>query len=167
MKKSFQVSIIAFIFISLGLSGLFITYQLTSNTGENSFSIQYKSIKGVDPILLSFDVYPPTNESKNSGEGYPIIVWVHGGGWCIGDKTNTIDDKVKIFGEMGYMFISVNYRLSPKDLTLLDPNRIKYPDFTYDIADIFAYIHGNCTNWNGDPSRIILMGHSAGALFVR
>jgi len=166
MKKSYKLSIAVFLIISLSLSGFFIIRKLTNNSLERNFSIQYKSIEGVNPDLLSFDVNLPMNELKNNGEGNPVIIWIHGGGWIIGDKTNNIDEKITYFTEMGYIFISINYRLSPLNLTILDPNRIKFPDFNYDVADAFAYIHSNCTNWNGDPSRIILMGHSAGAYLV-
>ena len=166
MKKSYKLTIAVFLIVSLSLSSLFIIRKLTNKTLERNFSVQYKSIEGVNPDLLSFDVNLPMNESKNNGEGNPVIIWIHGGGWVIGDKANNIDNKITYFTELGYIFISVNYRLSPKNLTMLDPNRIKFPDFNYDVADAFAYIHSNCTYWNGDPSRIILMGHSAGAYLV-
>src|SRR5687768_14704801 len=47
---------------------------------------QYAKISGVDPNLLSLDVYAP---SERSAKKLPVLVMVHGGGWQKGDKSNT------------------------------------------------------------------------------
>ena len=39
-------------------------------------------------------------------------MWVHGGGYSVGDKKNQVADKVHLFNEHGWMFVSVNYRLT-------------------------------------------------------
>ena len=48
-----------------------------------------------------------------SKEPLPALVYYHGGGWVIGDKANRITDKVNLFTRAGYVFVSINYRLSP------------------------------------------------------
>ena len=44
-----------------------------------------------------------------------MVVYVHGGGWRAGDKSNQIAGKVNLFTGAGYVFVSINYRLSPTD----------------------------------------------------
>lgn len=94
------------------------------------------------------DVYAPEG-AKN----LPVVFWIHGGGWQGGDKTD-VQIKPKIFGEKGFVFVSANYRLLPKvDMTVL----------TQDVAKAFGWVHKNVANHGGDPQRIFVMGHSAGA----
>ena len=84
--------------------------------------IPYASVTGVDPGLLSLDVYPPTH-----GCPAPVVVWVHGGGWRAGDKSNQMADKVRLWRDAGYTVVSVNYRLtdpaSDTDRALPDARR--------------------------------------------
>ncbi len=123
--------------------------------------IQYKSIIGINSDLLSLDVYYfDTNIPK------PVVVWVHGGAWCIGDKRNNLENKKKLFRSLGYIFVSVNYRLSPYPYELNNPDRIKFPIHNTDIADAIKWIYQNIENYGGDKNKIVIMGHSAGAQLV-
>ena len=71
----------------------------------------YASVPGVDPDLTSLDVYTPP--SSDGGCTAPaLVVWVHGGGWTEGDKSEYMDDKVPLFNGAGYVFASINYRLT-------------------------------------------------------
>src|SRR5688500_17301102 len=54
----------------------------------------------------------------------PVVVYVHGGGWRGGDKRG-VGDKATFFNGLGYVFVSVNYRLSSP---LGDPRRPMHPD---------------------------------------
>src|SRR6188474_1366731 len=58
--------------------------------------------------LQTLDVYAPL-EAKN----LPVVVWIHGGGWQAGDKTD-VKQKPEVFVERRFVFVSVNYRLLPK-----------------------------------------------------
>src|SRR5712671_3590392 len=53
------------------------------------------------------DVYSPPN-----AKDLPVVVWIHGGGWQSGDKTD-VQIKPKVFTEKGFVFVSTNYRLLP------------------------------------------------------
>ncbi len=108
---------------------------------------------GKDP-KQKFDVYAPGN-AKNA----PVIVMVHGGAWKVGDKSNgrVTENKIAHWLPQGFIFISVNYRLSPAAAV---------QDEADDVASALAYIQKNAALWGGDPDKIILMGHSAGAHLV-
>ena len=79
-------------------------------TSQVATDIAYASTPGVDPSLLSLDVYPPPDAC--TGDPAPVVVWVHGGGWSTGDKDN-LANKQQWAADHGWVLVSVNYRLSP------------------------------------------------------
>jgi arylformamidase len=100
------------------------------------------------------DVYIP-----RGAQSAPIVVMVHGGGWMFGDKQtgNVVDGKVRRWAPRGYILVSPNYRLAR-------PPRVL--DQAEDVASALAFTQSNAASWGGDPARILLMGHSAGAHLI-
>lgn len=127
-----------------------------------STTVQYNQIDGIDSNLLSLDIYH-INEINNQK---PVVVYVHGGAWSIGDKINEIDNKVNLFQSLNYVFISVNYRLSPFPYELDNPDRVMYPAHNNDVADAIKWIKTNINKYGGNPNKLVLLGHSAGAHLV-
>lgn len=113
-----------------------------------------------DPNLNRLDVYAPT---AASGGRAPIVVYVHGGSWRVGDKSNSILDKARLFTDAGYVFVSVNYRLSPDPPNSSNPSRVRFPAHPDDLGEALRWLRDNARGFGGDPSRLILVGHSAGA----
>lgn len=115
--------------------------------------LRYARIPGVDPGLLSLDIYTP---KERSADPAPVVIMVHGGGWRAGDKANaaTGPEKAAFFTAQGYVFVSVNYRLSPA---------VRHPAHAEDVARAVAWVAEQIGRYGGDPGRITLMGHSAGA----
>ena len=107
---------------------------------------------GSDP-LQKLDFWHAT-----SAKPAPLIVFVHGGGWKRGDKrTATGAQKVEhLIGE-GYAFATINYRLVPTATV---------EQQAADIAAAVAWLRGSARRLGIDPSRVVLMGHSAGAHLV-
>jgi len=111
------------------------------------------------------DLYLP--DGASAGDDRPVVVFVHGGGWRTGDKRIRIADKVNLFTGAGYVFASVNYRLSPQTLSATpDPNRVMFPDHPHDLGEALGWLDRNLAAYGGDPGRIALIGHSAGAHLV-
>ncbi len=106
-----------------------------------------------DP-LQRLDVYIPQNVHRA-----PIIFMVHGGGWRTGDKSmkRVVENKLRHWSAMGYVFVSVNNRLLP-DASPLEQAR--------DVAKALAFTERQAASWGADPSRVIIMGHSAGAHLI-
>lgn len=104
--------------------------------------------------LQRMDVYAPAN-----ARGAPVILMVHGGGWRRGDKTarTVVENKIARWVPRGFVFISINYRLLP------DANPLQQAN---DVAQALAKVQTRAASWGGDPHKIILMGHSAGAHLV-
>lgn len=120
-------------------------------------TVAYARIDGVDPNLVSLDVHAPSGAC-----GAPVVMWVHGGGYAIGDKSNQMDDKVKLFNDRGWILVGVNYRLTKPG----DPASATFPDHFSDVADAVAWVHAHIGGYGGDSARIALLGHSAGADIV-
>lgn len=122
---------------------------------------QYKQINGVVPNLLSLDVY---HFAKTSPQ-LPVVIYVHGGAYAIGDKANSMDNKRALFAAQGYLLVSVNYRLSPAVYST-DPNRVKFPIHHEDIADAIRWVYDSIAAYGGNRDKMALLGHSAGAQLV-
>ncbi|MBC7916023.1 MAG: alpha/beta hydrolase, partial [Pyrinomonadaceae bacterium] len=152
-------------FSFLVLTLVFLNFSCKKNVTTNNYiktSLQYKTIAGVPATLLSLDVYSYAQNASPK----PVIIWVHGGGWRIGDKSNKLDNKLNLFNSLNYVFISVNYRLSPNPSEISNINRIKYPDHNNDVADAVKWVRNNIAAYGGDPSKMLLLGHSAGGHLV-
>lgn len=93
----------------------------------------------------------------------PIVVWVHGGGWAVGDKRANAATKAAMFNDLGYLFVSVNYRLSAP---IGDPSRPVHPAHADDVGAAIAWLGSHAARYGGDGKQIALLGHSAGAHLV-
>lgn len=96
------------------------------------------------------DIHTP---EKANDERLPVMFWIHGGGWQVGDKSD-VALKPKVLTERGFVFVSTNYRLLP-DVTM--------DVLTHDVAASLGWVHRNIARYGGDPQRIFVGGHSAGA----
>ena len=94
------------------------------------------------------DVYAP-----EGARNLPVVFWIHGGGWQTGDRTN-VQVKPQAFVDKGFVFVSTGYRL----LTNVDMVTI-----FRDVAMSVRWVHDHVAEHGGDPKRILVMGHSAGA----
>ena len=79
------------------------------NIDAKKTTVQYKMIAGSDSELLSLDVYSTASQEEKQ----PVVIWVHGGAWAYGSKEHSMPEKVPFFENLGYVLVSVNYRLSP------------------------------------------------------
>lgn len=94
------------------------------------------------------DIYAPAG-----AKGAPVVFWIHGGGWQAGDKSD-VQIKPKAFNEEGYVFVSTNYRLLPK---------VPMETLTADLAKSLKWVYDHISEYGGDPNRVIIGWHSAGA----
>ena len=94
------------------------------------------------------DVYAPDN-----AKGLPVVFWIHGGGWETGDKSD-VKSKPQAFADKGFVFVSINYRLLPD---------VDMATLIGDVAKSFRWVHDHIAEYGGDPNRVLVAGHSAGA----
>jgi acetyl esterase/lipase len=99
--------------------------------------------------------------SPDSGSGKPIVVFVHGGGFTRGAKHTEgtpFYDNVGLWAVgYGLVGVTINYRLAPQSV---------WPSGIEDLTAVVAWVKSHATELGGDPSRIVLWGHSAGAAHV-
>lgn len=100
-----------------------------------------------DPVRHTLDLYAPEGV-----QGYPVLIFWHGGVWSFGGK----DEYANIgaaFAARGIGVVIANYRLSP---------RVAHPAHVEDAARVVAWVVEQIADYGGDPTRVVLSGHSAG-----
>jgi acetyl esterase/lipase len=96
------------------------------------------------------DIYRPP---ASVGAARPVIVFWYGGSWDNGSKKDYRFVGVAL-ARLGYLTVLPDYRLYPQ---------VRFPLFIDDGAQAVAWVQRHAADYRGDPKRIILMGHSAGA----
>ena len=86
----------------------------------------------------------------------PMVLYVHGGGWNIGDKAR-VHELPRWAARNGFLLASANYRLTPE---------VDARGCAEDVASAAAWMLANGPAYGGDPKRLFLLGHSAGAHLV-
>ena len=122
-----------------------------SVTYKSTLDVSYVSTSDSDSDLQSLDIYWQDKKQK-----LPVIVYVHGGGWAFGDKSD-VHQKPDYFLSRGIAVVSMNYRLR-WDNTVLDQ--------VEDVVKVVLWVQQNAEAYGLDPNSIILMGHAAGAHLV-
>jgi acetyl esterase/lipase len=97
------------------------------------------------------DIWAPDHAQQ--GDRLPVIVFFYGGGWNSGERAS-YGFVGRALAQKGFVVVIPDYRLTPK---------AHWPDFLEDSAAAVAWTHRYIDGLAGDPDRIALMGHSAGA----
>src|SRR5688500_1911214 len=97
----------------------------------------------------ALDIYAP----RQVGGPLPVVFFTYGGSWMDGDRRN-YDFAGRALAAQGFVVVIADYRLVPE---------LEYPGFLEDCASAFAWVVDHIGQYGGDPRRIALMGHSAGA----
>lgn len=120
-------------------------------------NIQYSDAPDSDPIKNRLDLFLP---QVSDGEGWPTLIFVHGGGWSKGDKDLKVAG-ADVYGNIGRFFASqgigaavISYRLMP---------HVDWRAQALDVAKATAWVYEHIHEYRGDPDAIFLAGHSAGA----
>jgi len=110
--------------------------------------------EGSDDPKHRLDLFLP------GGEGWPIVVFVHGGGWTAGDKDLVVSGG-DVYGNIGRFLASrgigaavISYRLQPA---------VTWREQVADVARAVAWVHAHAAEHGGNPEALFLSGHSAGA----
>jgi len=103
---------------------------------------------GPDP-RQKLDVYVPPGRPK----GAPVAVFFYGGSWDSGRRQD-YNWVGKALASRGFVTVVADYRLYPA---------VRYPGFLEDGAQAVRWASDNAARFGGDPGRIVLVGHSAGA----
>ena len=83
----------------------------------------------------------------------PVLVFFYGGGWANGDRRE-YSYAARPFVEAGYIVVLSDYRKVPQ---------VRFPGFVEDSAHAVKWVQANIAKYGGDPARVSVAGHSAGA----
>lgn len=113
---------------------------------DKSTDIEYAVVDGHS---LKLDLYRPSAPSAEVAKP-PLVVWVHGGAWRAGSKS---DVPAARFTRLGYAVASVDYRLSPV---------ARFPAQIHDIKGAIRFLRAKAEKYGYDPTRVVVAGSSAG-----
>ena len=101
-----------------------------------------------DGVPMSLDVYQPATTGT-----FPMIMQIYGGSWQTGRPTNQ-EWFSRHFAQRGYVVVAIDYRHAPE---------WKWPEQIVDVRTAMYWISQEGAKFGGDPSRVVLVGRSAGA----
>ena len=111
---------------------------------------------GADPRNL-LDVFTPVT----TGAARPVLVFLHGGAFVGGERRrqgSPFYDNIMLWAVKNVMVgVNMTYRLAPE---------FQWPAAQEDVAAAMAWVRNNIASFGGDPTRIVLVGHSSGAAHV-
>ena len=92
----------------------------------------------------------------DAGGPWPVLVYVHGGAWMHGDKSEA-GMFARLMTDQGYLVVSINYRLYPA---------AQFPAMIQDVKCAIRSLRANAAQFNLDPNRVGAVGVSAGGHLV-
>ena len=131
-------------------SGLhFVNLTVPSGSYSLSADIPYGALP-----RQKLDIYRPVSAETGVSSGQkPVVIFFYGGSWKNGERS-----QYRFIGEAltrrGFLVVVPDYRLYPD---------VRFPAFVEDAAKSVRWTRDNITEFGGDPSRIFIAGHSAGA----
>lgn len=134
--------------LGVGLAGCSAADVLNATVSDEDVS-ETADVRYAAGERHTLDVYRP----RRSGGGLPLVVFIYGGGWNSGSKS-TYEFVARPLVRRGMVVVVPDYRLSPQ---------VEYPAFLEDNALAVAWAFAHAARLGADPSRVVLVGHSAGA----
>lgn len=99
----------------------------------------------------TLDIYRPADHDPDRA---PVLLWVHGGGWVVGNKRQQGQPLLNHMAARGWVCVAANYRLSP---------RTRFPGQIVDVKRALRWVRAHIEAYGGDPSFVAVSGGSAGA----
>lgn len=107
------------------------------------------SFGGDDAKRLKLDIYRHIDKPT----GCPTLLYIHGGGWVIGNKDQQGLVTMNHLASRGWVCVNANYRLSP---------RATFPQHLLDVKQAIRWVKEHVADYGGDPNFVIMAGGSAG-----
>ncbi|MGB3469264.1 MAG: alpha/beta hydrolase [Erythrobacter sp.] len=124
-------------------------------TGGSNPATRLADISTGDARAQKLVVWGPETRDP-SDPALPVLMFAHGGSWRSGDPVD-YGFIGRSFVPKGFVVVLVGYRLGPQGV---------YPAMIEDTARAIHWTHENIAQYGGDPDRIVVAGHSAGAYNV-
>jgi arylformamidase len=131
------------------------------------FDAEQSELAARVPVLAADCAYGPSQRHQldlyrtSEAAGLPVVLFVHGGGFRVGDKGDAGSWQNAAFArtmaEAGFLGAAMNYRLLPD---------ARWPQGGEDVAQAVEWLRANVSAHGGDPARIVVAGTSAGAVHI-
>lgn len=131
------------------------------------FDAGQRELAGRVPVLAADCAYGPHERHRldlyrtSDAAGLPVVLFVHGGGFRLGDKGEAGSWQNAAFArtmaEAGFLGAAMNYRLLPQ---------ARWPEGGEDVVLAVEWLRANAAAHGGDPARIVVVGTSAGAVHI-
>ena len=145
------IRIAAWIFVLLGLTACSLSGILNATITTSGYQIHRDIAYGDNPRQV-LDIYTPEGLTAPAA----VIVFFYGGSWQFGKKSDYLF-LGQAFASRGFLTVIADYRLYPE---------IHFPAFVQDGAAAFRFTHEHIKQYGGDPNKMFLAGHSAGAYMM-
>jgi len=123
-----------------------LSFPFRGSSVEKIRNIPFRRVAG---HVIKLDIY----RDKSDRTDRPVIMYIHGGGWVMGDKREQGIPLLHHMARAGWLGVSVNYRLCPG---------VALPDQLADVKAGLAWIRDHAQEYGGDPSFVAVSGGSAG-----
>ena len=156
MEKS-NINYPRYLDVALEMRSSYIELSKTAGAPDALFSIENFEIpsKQDRDFKIPVRLYTPTE--KPIAELYPLVLFVHGGGWVSGNL-DTHDVLVRALSlHLNAVVLSVDYRLAP-EVNAIQQNA--------DVKDAFFWLYDHAAQLKGDQSKIVGIGDSAGGALI-
>ncbi len=131
----------------LGAGACSPTLVVNSLASSEGFAVT-RAVAYAEGPRHTLDIYRPNNAAAT-----PVVVFFYGGSWQSGDKESYFF-VASALARRGYLTLVPDYRVYPQT---------RYPGFIEDGARAVRWAKDNAGRLGGDPNKIFVMGHSAGA----
>ena len=151
-------SVIALAVLLAAIAGLYVWATRTGSVATLDF-VDSLFTQARDRVHVRYGKLPSQQLFVYPGRGaekLPVVVFVHGGGWVHGSPAD-YGFVARNIAPHGYAVVLAGYRLGPEG---------RFPAMLEDTAAAVAWTRAHAAEYGGDPDRILLMGHSAGAYNV-
>ncbi|XP_055532301.1 esterase B1-like [Wyeomyia smithii] len=118
-----------------------------------------------DEDCLFLDVYSPIQKDSDNTREHPVLVFIHGGSFAVGSSTSDIHG-VDLLIEHDIIVVSVQYRLDPLGFLRSSQFNVTGNFGLKDQRVALQWVQLYIKSFYGDPAKVTLMGHSAGAASV-
>lgn len=156
MKRCPSVFRISLLFVIVLMTSACSTLSIINGiTPRSGYTVHADLPYGESP-RMQLDVYVPDAPGKKEATGknaMPVVVFFYGGNWRIGERAD-YRFLATAMAARGILVVVPDYRLYPE---------VEYPDFLQDSARAVAWTLREVARYGGDPKKVFVMGHSAGA----
>jgi acetyl esterase/lipase len=133
-----------------------LSHQITTDDWTRPLSFARAGVRvdrniayGDVPKRNTLDIYRP----MTAGDDLPVLLQIHGGAWLFGHKAEQALPLLHHMAGLGWVCVSINYRLSPA---------ATFPDHIIDVKKAIAWVREHIGEWGGDARFIAVTGGSAG-----